>query len=112
MSLIYLTNAAIPTCEAMICGLTVAAFDVGDTAALLGNGSRGRLVQDGDVAALAAATAELLGDDSSRRALSEAAREHAEHHFRGWPERVGMEFSIIKAIVDNRHSPTARSAQS
>ena len=63
--------------EAFNQGLPVVASDAVGAAAggLVVDGATGRVVPEGDVEALAAALADLLGDDERRRAMGRAARE-------------------------------------
>jgi glycosyltransferase involved in cell wall biosynthesis len=65
-----LPNAAL---ESIACGTPVAAFDVGGMSDAVREGTSGRLVPEGDVAALAAGVDELLGVDlrDRCRALAE-----------------------------------------
>lgn len=62
--------------EAMSLGVPVVATDVGDVRAMLRDRA-GLCVPPGDPSALAAACAELLGDDERRRQMGEAGREIA-----------------------------------
>lgn len=92
-----LTNVAIPTCEAMLCGLPVVAFAAGDTR-IIRDGQAGVVVPDGDTPALAHAVADLLEDDPQREAMGHAARSYAAEHFVGWDERIAMEIDVITAL--------------
>jgi glycosyltransferase involved in cell wall biosynthesis len=97
-----LTNVAIPTCEAMVCGLPVVGFDVGTTRDIVADGETGFVVPDGDVAALAEAIARLVEEEPLRLRLGEEARRRAKKIFTGWEARVGEEMSIIEALVKAR----------
>lgn len=94
-----LTNVAIPTCEAFVCGLPVVAFDVGNTVDIVRDGETGRVVPDGDVPALAEAVAGLLESDGLRRRMSQRQREFARAQFTGWDERIQTEIDIINEII-------------
>lgn len=97
-----LTNKALPTCEAMLCGVPVVAWDVGDTGALVRDGETGALVPDGDIGALARALGTILSDDEGRRRMGAAARRVALESLTGWEERVAMELDIFdRLIADN-----------
>ncbi len=96
------SNMAIPTCEALVCGVAVAAFDTGNTGSVIKDGKTGRLVPDGDVDALAEAVADLLNNDETRRAISRRAREFACNNFTGWDERVDMEIELISSLIERR----------
>jgi len=92
------SNRSIAVCEAMVCGTPVAAFDTGQTHAVVRNGETGRLVRDGDEQALANAIVELLKDDDARRAMGRHARDFAEAHFVDWEERVEQEIRIFETL--------------
>jgi glycosyltransferase involved in cell wall biosynthesis len=94
-----LTNRALPTCEAMICGVPVVAYDSGDTATVVHAGETGALVTDGDVAALADAVELLLTTDSVRERMALGARRVAREMFVSWEERIAMEERILQALL-------------
>jgi glycosyltransferase involved in cell wall biosynthesis len=97
-----LTNKALPTCEALVCGLPVVAYDVGDTAAVVRPGETGALVGNGDTAGLADAISDLLTDSAARTRLAQAARRVAGQSFTGWDERVAMELEIFDHLIRDR----------
>jgi len=105
-----LTNMALPTCEALICGLPVVAYDVGDTARVVHDGETGVLVPDGDVAALGAAIADLLADAPARARMGEAGRRLARERFTGWDARVGMELEIVRGLTAGKQKGAAQRA--
>jgi len=94
-----LTNMALPTCEALICGVPVVAYDTGDTARVVRPGETGTLVLDGDSAALSGAVATLLSDETLRERMSNAARALAREQFTGWDERVEMERELLETLA-------------
>jgi glycosyltransferase involved in cell wall biosynthesis len=94
-----LTNRALPTCEALLCGVPVAAYDTGDTATVVRDGDTGALVGDGDVDALAAAIGRLLDDEKERARMSANARAFARATFTSWDERIQMEMEIVDGLV-------------
>jgi len=96
------SNAGIPTCEAMVCGVPVVAFDVGGTHKIVRDHETGRLVPDGDVGALSAAIAALLEDEAARAAMGRRARAFAADSFTAWPDRVRMEIDIVEALQPPR----------
>jgi glycosyltransferase involved in cell wall biosynthesis len=63
--------------EAMAAGRACIATDVGDCRAMLGDGAAGRVVAPGDVAGLAAALREVVGDGALREGMGHAARTRA-----------------------------------
>jgi glycosyltransferase involved in cell wall biosynthesis len=97
-----LTNAAIPTCEAMICGLPAVGFDVGNTRDAIVDGETGLVIADGDVEALALAIENLAGDEPLRRRMGERAKIRAKEIFTGWDERIGQEIRIVEELVRSR----------
>jgi len=102
-----LTNMALPTCEALICGLPVVAYDVGDTARVVHHDETGLLAPDGDVAALAAAIGDLIADPVRRSTMGDQAMKLARGLFTSWPDRIQMEIDIIERLVDvGPHDPT------
>jgi len=97
-----LTNMALPTCEALICGVPVVAYDTGDTARVVRPGETGTLVLDGDTSALAGAVSTLLSDAALRERMSNAAKALAREQFTGWDERVGMERELLEKLASQR----------
>ncbi len=97
-----LTNMALPTCEAAMCGVPVVAYDTGETRRVVRDGETGRVVPDGDVEALARALGDVLSDDDARTRMGEAARALARDTFTGWDERVAMELEILERLIDAR----------
>jgi glycosyltransferase involved in cell wall biosynthesis len=73
--------------EAMAYGRPVVASSVGGLLDLVVDGETGLLVPPGDVVALRAALARLLGDRELRQRLGEAGRRRIEQHF-AWPAVV------------------------
>ena len=80
--------------EAMACGVPVIASRAGGLAVTVQDGTTGRLVPEGDVAALAQSVAGLLADDAGRRALGARAVEWARRF--AWPS-VGRSLAELYA---------------
>ncbi len=93
-----LTNAGLPTCEAMLCRLPVAAMDAGDTRRVVADGETGLVVPHGDVEALAAAIHRLAADPALRRRLGERGHAVARERFVSWERRVAMEVELLEAV--------------
>ncbi len=102
-----LTNAAIPTCEAMVCGLPVVGFDVGDTKHLIADGETGFAVPDGDVEALSRAITKLVNDGAARDRMARESKSRAKEMLTSWDERTRMELEIIDALIDE-HRPSGQ----
>lgn len=94
-----LTNAGLPTCEAMLCRLPVVAMDAGATAGVVADGRTGLLVPPGDVPALARAIGRLAAAPEERRALGAAGHAAARARFVSWEERVRMEVELLEAVA-------------
>lgn len=94
-----LTNRALPTCEAMMCGVPVLVYDTGDTATVVRHGESGWLVSDGDVDALAAGMTQLLGDGAVRERLAEGGRRVARDTFTSWERRLALELAVIEMVA-------------
>jgi len=94
-----LTNVAIPTCEAMVCGLPVVGFDVGTTRDVILHGETGLVVPDGDVEKLAEAIATLVESETLRQRLGESSRAHARKIFTSWETRIDEEMKLIEELI-------------
>ena len=94
-----LTNAAIPTAEAMVCGLPVVAYDVGNTSDIIIDNSTGKLVADGDTQALATTVVELARNPVQRHHLGESGRALARDRFMSWDRRISLEREILESLI-------------
>jgi len=101
-----LTNRALPTCEAMLCGVPVVVYDAGDTRTVVRDGETGVVVADGDVGALANSIARVLGDHAERERLAHNARRLARTTFTSWEQRIGMEIEIIEKLLSSKRART------
>jgi len=101
-----LTNAGLPTCEAMLCRLPVVAMDAGETRRLVAPGDTGLVVPHGDVEALAGAVRRLAADPDERRRMGERGHQVARESFVSWEERVGMEVDLLESLVSDRAATT------
>jgi glycosyltransferase involved in cell wall biosynthesis len=93
------SNRGISACEAMVCGVPVVAFDVGDTRAVVRDGETGRLVAEGDLDGFSDAVAALIDDEALRERMGRGARAFAREHFVGWSTRVAMECDLMERLV-------------
>jgi glycosyltransferase involved in cell wall biosynthesis len=103
-----ITNMALPTCEALICGVPVVAYDVGDTAKVVIPDDTGVLVEDGNPNRLADALAALINDAKRRDRLGQNARKFSRDNFTGWEDRIRMEMEIIARLIDERSAVTGK----
>jgi N-acetyl-alpha-D-glucosaminyl L-malate synthase BshA len=95
--------------EAMSAGVPVVAYRVGGLAEVVTD-TTGRLVAAGDVAMLAAAIVEVVGDAGRHAALAGAARAHALAHFRREPalDRYVTYFRTVLAAPVHRERSQSR----
>ncbi len=92
--------------EAMACGSPVVATRVGGLATTVQDGVTGRLVPEGDPAALAAAITPLLGSAEGRRLGQQATRWAAEHRWPCVAEAVCRLYSELRPVA-REHLPHA-----
>lgn len=81
--------------EAMTAGLPVVGWQAGNLPFLVTDGSEGRILPCGDVAALSAALQQLGQDAALRLAMGEAARRRA-HTFPTWDDSAQRFFGAIR----------------
>jgi glycosyltransferase involved in cell wall biosynthesis len=101
-----ITNMSIPTCEALICGVPVVAYNVGATDKVVVDDETGVLVEDGNFNRLADALAALINDRKKRNRLGQSARKFSRDNFTGWNDRIKMEMGIIERLIAERSSVT------
>ncbi len=94
-----LTNMSIPTCEAILCGIPVVAFDVGDTSRVILDGETGYTVPNGDIDALARAIADLANNGEKSTEMGRRAKIFALEQFTSWDERTDQELAIINSFL-------------
>ena len=94
-----LTNMSMPPCEAMLCGLPVAAFDVAGTSEAVRDGETGLLVENGDTRAMASALDRLVLASGLRENLGRGAAAYASENFMSWEHRTAREFEILEELA-------------
>ena len=94
-----LTNMSMPPCEAMLCGLPVAAFDVAGTAEGVRDGETGMLIENGNTGAMASALEKLILDPVLRTKLGSGAAAYAAGNFMSWEKRTARELDIIEQLA-------------
>jgi glycosyltransferase involved in cell wall biosynthesis len=94
-----LTNLSMPPCEAMLCGLPVAAFDVAGTSEGVRDGETGLLVENGDTGAMASALGRLVLDPGLRKDLGRGAAAYASENLMSWDERTARELEILENLA-------------
>jgi glycosyltransferase involved in cell wall biosynthesis len=97
-----LTNMSMPPCEAMLCGLPVAAFDVAGTSEAVREGETGLLIDNGDTEAMAAALDRLVLDPELRGNLGRGAAAYAADNFMSWEDRTARELEILEQLASKR----------
>ncbi len=104
-----LTNAGLPTCEAMLCRLPVVALDAGRTRRLVLDGETGLVVAQDDIAALARAMEQLAAEPELRRRMGDRGHAVARSRFVSWDERVQMEIELLESVAAS--PPAGRSGR-
>jgi glycosyltransferase involved in cell wall biosynthesis len=94
-------GSSLVTLEAMAHALPVVATRAGGIPDKVSDGEQGRLVEPGDVAALAAALAQLAGDPPLRRRLGERARQRALAEF-AWPALAPRTVALYEELLGAR----------
>ncbi len=105
----YLEGQPIAILEAMAAGLPVVGSAVGAVPDLVRDGIEGRVVEPGDVEALAEALADLIGDPARRAAMARAIRARAEqaHDLPRLSERLAALYDqVLDPPVPRRHHVT------
>ncbi|MFE5620590.1 glycosyltransferase [Streptomyces virginiae] len=87
--------------EAMACGRPVVASAVGGQQDTVADHETGRLVPPGDIRALTAATAELLADETARRAYGAAGRRRVLSRY-GWPQVAAATERSYRSVLAGR----------
>jgi D-inositol-3-phosphate glycosyltransferase len=103
----YYESFGMVALEAMACGSPVVASRVGGLTTTVQDGVTGRLVPEGDPAALAAAITPLLGSAEGRRLGQQATRWAAEHRWPCVAEAVCRLYSELRPAA-RQHLPHAR----
>ncbi|HKW93009.1 MAG TPA: glycosyltransferase [Methylomirabilota bacterium] len=103
----YYESFGMVALEAMACGSPVVASRVGGLTTTVQDGVTGRLVPEGDPAALAAAITGLIGDGEGRRLGQQATRWAAEHRWPCVAEKVCRLYSELRPVAE-QHLPHAR----
>jgi D-inositol-3-phosphate glycosyltransferase len=103
----YYESFGMVALEAMACGSPVVASRVGGLTTTVQDGVTGRLVPEGDPAALTAAIAGLVGSPEARRLGQQAARWAAEHRWPCVAEAVCRLYSRLRPVAEQHlsHAP-------
>ncbi|HEY7202775.1 MAG TPA: glycosyltransferase [Methylomirabilota bacterium] len=103
----YYESFGMVALEAMACGSPVVASRVGGLTTTVQDGVTGRLVPEGDPAALAAAITGLVGSPEARRLGQQAARWAAEHRWPCVAEAVCRLYSGLRPVAEQHlsHAP-------
>jgi D-inositol-3-phosphate glycosyltransferase len=103
----YYESFGMVALEAMACGSPVVASRVGGLTTTVQDGVTGRLVPEGDPAALTAAITGLVGSPEARRLGQQAARWAAEHRWPCVAEAVCRLYSRLRPVAEQHlsHAP-------
>jgi D-inositol-3-phosphate glycosyltransferase len=103
----YYESFGMVALEAMACGSPVVASRVGGLTTTVQDGVTGRLVPEGDPAALAEAITGLVGTTEARRLGQQAARWAAEHRWPCVAEAVCRLYSGLRPVAEQHlsHAP-------
>jgi D-inositol-3-phosphate glycosyltransferase len=103
----YYESFGMVALEAMACGSPVVASRVGGLTTTVQDGVTGRLVPEGDPAALASAITGLVGSPEARRLGRQAARWAAEHRWPCVAEAVCRLYSRLRPVAEQHlsHAP-------
>ncbi|MGH7384258.1 MAG: glycosyltransferase, partial [Candidatus Rokuibacteriota bacterium] len=102
----YYESFGMVALEAMACGSPVVGSRVGGLTTTIQDGVTGRLVPEGDPAALAAAITPLLGSAEGRRLGQQASRWAAEHRWPCVAEAVCRLYSELRPAAERHLSHT------
>jgi glycosyltransferase involved in cell wall biosynthesis len=91
-------GSSLVTLEAMAHGRAVVATRAGGIPDKVTDGATGRLVEPGDVDALAEAIAALLASPADRERMGAAGRAHVERHF-AWPVLVDRTIALYESLL-------------
>ena len=94
-----LTNMSLPSCEAILCGVPVIAYDNSGTSEVVRDGETGLLVPEGDIKRLAEKLSLLIEDSGLRDRLSREASAFGRRHFVSWEERIRREIEALEKLV-------------
>ncbi len=94
-----LTNMSLPSCEAILCGVPVIAYDNSGTNEVVRDGETGLLVPEGNIEALAEKLSLLIEDSGLRDRLSREASAFGRRHFVSWEERIRREIEALEKLV-------------
>jgi starch synthase len=93
--------------EAMACGTPVVASRVGGIPEVVVDGETGRLVEPGNVGALAEALRQALADPARARRMGEAGRRRVEAHF-SWDRIADRTLGVYQEAIEHHRRAPAR----
>jgi len=102
------SNLGNPLLEAMCCGKAVIAANTGTTSDVIRHGLNGILLEDNVLDRLPSEILRLLGDDSLRESLGQAARQFILDNWPTWEERVTQEVQLLEDVVERHRRAATR----
>ena len=93
------TNAGNPTFEAMICGMPIVTYDIGDTSKMIHDKENGILLSTDSPKIVAEAVIKLMSDEQLRNRLKKKAQEFAQARFWTWEERMAAEIAELESLL-------------
>jgi len=99
ISMYDLSNVGNPLLEAMICGMPIITYDVGDTCEFIQDGVNAVLLPTDSPRIVAEAIIKLMGDEQLRNKLKKKAQEFAQARFWSWEERMAAEIAELESLL-------------
>lgn len=93
------TNANNPVFEAMICGMPIVTYDIGDTSKMIHDKENGILLSTDSPRIVAEAVIKLMSDEQLRNRLKKKAQEFAQARFWTWEERMAAEIAELESLL-------------
>lgn len=96
------SNVGNTTLEAMLCGLPVVVYNIGDTSKVVKNMQNGILLDRVDPKAVAQGVVDVLMNEQLRRKLGVNAKKWADTNLWTWEQRMAAEIGEMQKLVDKK----------